>query len=316
MRIALAILAAAVIAVALAVLIGFAPTHHPVRSVAGLGVARASRELLAVIDTPGPVVLETVNSADWAVTRDGLINLKHPKAVAAGLTDGDEPIQIYFHALHHPTQGLFIVDTGVEMALRDRPDTAAIRGFISSAMHLEKMKFHQPLGDYLAAHPNEPLQGVLLTHLHLDHVTGMADVPAGTPVYTGPGEATDRNVLNALMAPTVDRALAGKGDINEWPFHPDADHRFEGVVDVFGDGSVWAIWVPGHTAGTTAYLVRTTEGPVLLTGDACHTRWGWDNEVEPGSFTADAPRGVASLGRLHTLVKEHPAINVRLGHQR
>jgi hypothetical protein len=33
-------------------------------------------------------------------------------------------------------------------------------------------------------------------------------------------------------------------------------------------------------------LARTTTGPVLLTGDTCHTRWGWDNSVEPGTSRA------------------------------
>jgi glyoxylase-like metal-dependent hydrolase (beta-lactamase superfamily II) len=88
------------------------------------------------------------------------------------------------------------------------------------------------------------------------------------------------------------------------------------VVDVFGDGTVWALWVPGHTLGSTAYLVRTPKGPVLLTGDACHTRWGWEHDVEPGTFSSDLPRSAESLARLRRLAAEHPAIDVRLGHQR
>jgi hypothetical protein len=52
-----------------------------------------------------------------------------------------------------------------------------------------------------------------------------------------------------------------------------------------------------------------------LTGDTCHTAWGWENDVEPGSFTADHPGNAESLARLRTLVREHPAIEVRLGHQ-
>ena len=91
---------------------------------------------------------------------------------------------------------------------------------------------------------------------------------------------------------------------------------FEGVVDIFGDGSAWALWVPGHTGGSTAYLLRTPRGPVLLTGDACHTRWGWDHSVEPGSFSSDVPRSAESLARLERLVAEHPGVDVRLGHQR
>ena len=271
--------------------------------------------MLAVIDQPGPIEVETVASADWVVPRKGLINLDHPRARAAGLTDGLEPIQVYFHALRHPTRGLFLVDTGMERALRDRPDQAAFRGLVASQMHLEALKVNVALGDWLATHPG-PVAGVFLTHLHPDHLTGMADVAAGTPIHAGPGEATERGFVNLFLQPNIDRALAGKGLLASWPFAPEVDGAFEGVVDIFGDGSAWAIWVPGHTGGSTAYLLRTPRGPVLLTGDACHTRWGWDHQVEPGSFSSDVPRSAVSLARLQRLVAEHPGVEVRLGHQR
>jgi glyoxylase-like metal-dependent hydrolase (beta-lactamase superfamily II) len=84
---------------------------------------------------------------------------------------------------------------------------------------------------------------------------------------------------------------------------------------VLGDGSLWALWTPGHTPGSTAYLARTPSGPVLLVGDACHTTWGWDHDVEPGSYSGDVPRSRTSLDHLQRLVAEHPSIDVRVGHQ-
>ena len=90
---------------------------------------------------------------------------------------------------------------------------------------------------------------------------------------------------------------------------------FAGVLDIFNDRSVWALRVPGHTPGCTAYLVRTPDGPVLLVGDACHTAWGWENGVEPGSFSHDKPASAKSLAMLQALVERHPEIDVRLGHQ-
>jgi glyoxylase-like metal-dependent hydrolase (beta-lactamase superfamily II) len=87
-------------------------------------------------------------------------------------------------------------------------------------------------------------------------------------------------------------------------------------LDVFGDGSVWALWVPGHTPGSVAYVVRTTHGPVLLTGDASHTRWGWEHNVEPGSFSGNMPKSVESFTRLKALAEKVPGIDVHLGHQR
>ncbi len=112
-----------------------------------------------------------------------------------------------------------------------------------------------------------------------------------------------------------DQLLKDKQPLQEWHFQPDPQNKLEGIIDVFEDGSVFAIKVPGHTPGSTAFLIRTTHGPVLLTGDTCHTRWGWEHTVEPGDFTEDQARNLKSLKSLKELVASHPQIEVRLGHQ-
>lgn len=185
---------------------------------------------------------------------------------------------------------------------------------VRKAMHVEKMKLGTDTAALLTREP--PLAGVLLTHLHLDHVSGMQDVPRGMPIYSGPREAGDREFMYLFTHGTIDRQLDGQDPIEELAFAPDPGGHFAGVVDLFGDGTVFAILVPGPTAGSLAYLVRTPKGPVLLTGDTCHTRWGWDHGVEPGSFSGNRPENAISLGNLRALVARHPGIDVRLGHQR
>lgn len=108
---------------------------------------------------------------------------------------------------------------------------------------------------------------------------------------------------------------AHRGSDREWKFARDAGGRFDGFVDVFGDGSVWAIWVPGHTPSSTAYLVRTAHRPVLP-GDASHTRWGWENPVEPGTYSNDPDQGAASFYKLRAFAAAHPNLEERVGHQR
>lgn len=279
---------------------------------ASLGVARATSDLEAVVDVPGPLTVETVVGADWAVDASGLINLDHPKAKAAGLHDELVPIVIAFHAVHHPTRGLFLVDTGVDRALRDDREHTAFGGVAGRFLHADRLVVKQDTAGWLAG---RPVRGVFLTHLHLDHLTGMRDVPNDAELFTGPAESAEVGLLPRLLRGVTDQALEGKGPLHELAFRPDRDGAFAGVLDVFGDGSFWALHVPGHTKGSTAYLARTTRGPVLMTGDACHTRWGWENGVEPGSFSDDRPASADSLARLRAFVAKHPRIDVRLGHQ-
>ena len=286
-----------------------AATSHPVAE-AKLGTASSPLAMEAVIDEPGPVAVETVVGAGWHVPLSGLLNLDHPEARAARLEDREETIHVAFHALHHPSRGTFLVDTGVERAIFEDPGSAAVRGLAAKFMHVGDMKRQTDTKSWIDAHGGR-VSGVFLTHLHLDHVSGMRDVPAGTPVFVGPGETNERSFGNLFVAPSLDRALEGKPAISTLVFAPESD----GVLDVFGDATVFAIHVPGHTAGSTAYVIRSPSGPVLLTGDACHTSWGWEHGVEPGTFSADKPKSAESLARLRALAARHPALDVRLGHQ-
>lgn len=298
---------------------GCAATTHPVVP-AALAKTPTTQPLSAVIDRPGPVTVETIDSATWVVPRSGLVNLDDPKAKAAHLTDELEPVHLYFHVLRHPTRGVFLIDTGAERALRDAPGDAAIRGLLAKVAHTERMKFLKPLGDFLPTlrdaegHLEEPT-GVFLTHLHLDHVAGLRDLPRSVPVYVGVGEAQHRAFDHLFTAGVVDEGMRGHTPLLEVSFVPDPDGLFEGVRDLFGDGSVWALWTPGHTPGSVSFVARTPEGPVLFTGDACHTRWGWENVVEPGEFSSDRPRSRKSLEALEALAAKHPKMVVKLGHQ-
>lgn len=292
---------------------GCALTSHPVGKPA-LGKASSSAEMERLIDQPGPVQLETIDSAHWSVPLAGLLNLDSPAAVQAGLKDRDEPIQIYAHLLKHPQRGNYLVDTGVSRKLVDDPGKEGLNWLIQKVMHIERLQIRKSTGEIVQGVDGK-LSGVFFTHLHIDHISGMPDIANDVPLYIGASESTTTSFKNMFVRGASDQLLKDKQPLQEWHFQPDPQDRFEGIVDVFEDGSVYAIKVPGHTPGSTAFLIRTTHGPVLLTGDTCHTRWGWEHTVEPGDFTEDQARNLKSLKELKELVARHPQIEVRLGHQ-
>jgi glyoxylase-like metal-dependent hydrolase (beta-lactamase superfamily II) len=292
---------------------GCALSSHPVTN-AALGKTSSGAEMERLIDQPGPIQLETFNSADWSVPLAGLLNLKSPAAIAAGLIDRDEPIQVYAHLLKHPQRGNFLVDTGVSKKLVDNPGKEGLNWLIQKVMHTEKLQLRKSTSEILQSMDGK-LSGVFFTHLHIDHISGMPDIPNDVSLYIGASESTATSFKNMFVRGATNQLLQDKQPLQEWHFQPDPQNKFEGIIDVFEDGSVFAISVPGHTPGSTAFLIRTIRGPVLLTGDACHTRWGWEHTVEPGDFTEDNDRNLKNLKRLKELVARYPQIDVRLGHQ-
>jgi N-acyl homoserine lactone hydrolase len=300
-------------AVTIAALSACTQTTHPTKP-ADLGRPISSAAMESLIDQPGPIELKTIVGADWTADLSGLLNLNDPKAVQAGLKDREESIQIYAYLVRHPTRGFFMVDTGVSKRLVEDPAGLGVGWVLRHFAHIEKMQVRQ---DTLSVIKSEgaPLKGVFMTHLHLDHISGMPDVPKDVPIYTGPGEPEYSNFENMFVQGMEDRFFEGRSALQEFQFSKDPDGKLDGVIDVFGDGSFFAIQSPGHTPGSLAFVARTPTGPVLLTGDTCHTRWGWDHGVEPGTFIDDREHNRKNLLALKALSERHPKTIVKLGHQ-
>lgn len=267
-----------------------------------------------LISKPTKVELSTIESASWSVPLSGLINFKNYVSEKAGLLDRDEPIKVFAHVIHHPKFGYFLIDTGVSEKFKDNPSSLGISWLVKKNMHLEKMKIQKSTAQILIELP-EKINGVFFTHLHLDHISGMPDIANDIPLYIGKSESTEKYFINMFVKHSTDNILNSKASLHEWEFSKNPNDTFEGIIDIFSDHTVFALSVPGHTSGSTAYLVRTINGPVLITGDTCHTLWGWQNSVEPGDFTRDQSKNRESLIKLKKMVEKFPEINVRLGHQ-
>ncbi|TGM12235.1 MBL fold metallo-hydrolase [Leptospira selangorensis] len=261
----------------------------------------------------GPIIVKKIIAADWLAEREGLINLKDLKAVAAGLQSGKESIQIYFYVMDHPKFGRYVIDTGLADIFRKDKKEWPVSGIVASQMNLGELKIHTTIKEWLQKEPKK-VEGIFLTHLHLDHILGTQDFPAGTSMYTGQNEPGDSRFLHLFVQGSTDTLLGHDTSLSELNFlgREGSPIRF---LDFFGDQSLYIISVPGHTEGSIAFLIKSTNGVQLVTGDTCHTSWGWLNNVTPGGFTKDLERNKVSLDLLQAVAAKFPKIQIHPGHQ-
>ena len=156
-------------------------------------------------------------------------------------------------------EGVFVVDLGWSGA-----DRALRRGLAR-----------------IGARP-EDVTDVFLTHSHRDHIMGWRAVrqarfhlaQAEVPLFQG--ERAHADLPSRIIRAVRGHAGPWPGEVAVRPFSRD-------TVFVLGADTVRAFLIPGHTAGSTAYLHRG----VLFAGDAIarpyHTGYG----PAMGIFTAD-----------------------------
>jgi len=112
---------------------------------------------------------------------------------------------------------------------------------------------------------------VVNSHLHMDHCGCNEFFKRATMMIHARELATAR-----------DAASEGKGYFRaDWD-HPMAVDAIERERDLFGDGRVVLIPLPGHTPGTTGALARLDQsGSMLLTADAVTLRANLDADTVP-----------------------------------
>ena len=83
--------------------------------------------------------------------------------------------------------------------------------------------------------------------------------------------------------------------------------------DLFGDGSVHAVFTPGHTHGHTSYVLRLRDREVLIAGDAIYTMRTLEESVLPYRM-ADEHHFRRSLKEIQRYRERTPGALIIPGH--
>ena len=187
------------------------------------------------------------------------------------------------------TDSCYLIRHGEQEMMWDTGLSAGLKG---GSQDIGPVVFHldKTLAEQLAQLGLKPadIDIVGISHMHPDHT----------------GQAAEFTTAKLLIGKQDFEKTAGKDD----PFGPwrgsgkpvtllTADH------DIFGDGSVVALHLPGHTPDHLALLVRLASGPVLLTGDLYHSTMAREKRGVP-PFNTSRDETLASMDRFEKMAKE------------
>jgi len=141
--------------------------------------------------------------------------------------------------------------------------------------------------------PND-IEYFSVSHSHFDHL-GNANLLSSATFLV---DKDERAHMFRQQARTNGRAF---------PHYSKLEHaktiEFDGDYDVFGDGSVTILEMPGHTPGhTTLQLKLNNTGPILLSGDLYHFEEARLLKTVP-KFNTDVARTLDSMDRFEVIAK-------------
>lgn len=173
-------------------------------------------------------------------------------------------------------------DTGLPGALVGRPEPAPGGFSLRTSIRDQLTR--------VGVRPDQ-ISFVGISHYHGDHTGQAADFPGATLLIGTP----DWEVIRARPeeAAKFTPWISGGSRVQPVP----ADH------DVFGDGSVMMLNMPGHTPGHHTLLVRLpTTGYVLLSGDLYHFTENFRTGGMP-SFNQNRTDTLASMDRFRAIAR-------------
>lgn len=235
-----------------------------------------------------------------------IINLAHEKA--AEIEDATVEIPVTVSLVRHKAFGDYLIDAGLDSSYVNNP-YGTVRGLFAGKM----AKGSQVPGTHIAAileRDNIQIRGLWLTHLHPDHTAGIIDLPKNIPYVAGPGE----RYINFRFFMQTDH-LKGIRQLYEIDFMQGIDLSPLGKgVDLWGDGSFWAIESGGHSKGHVMYFINGVEEQVLVTGDACNDRYQFDTGIGPGSYSKDVEQAQEVLEKIIAFKEHYPGVRLVFGH--
>jgi glyoxylase-like metal-dependent hydrolase (beta-lactamase superfamily II) len=264
-----------------------------------------------VLSHPRDISLTTFQTG--VIHMDACLNLDPASPRQSECDHTPRDLAALVHWVHHPRSGDFLIDAGFDDSFAKHPPYGNYTGAMSLFNWANGVTNRQEPGADLSAQlarANVHPQAVFFTHLHPDHTGGVPSLGPQTELIFGKEEA------GFLARAAVANHFSDKSKFSTIDFsRAPAMLPLGPSVDLFGDGSLWAISVPGHTDDDIAYLINGAT-PVLLTGDASHFAWAFQNGVAPrGWDKAGTVRGYASLEQLRAFARAYPGVKLIYGHE-
>jgi N-acyl homoserine lactone hydrolase len=261
-------------------------------------------ELEAILSAEAPI------SEGYVFRRGG----SRAGALLAAFRPGAETFDVPCLAfvLRHPGAGTILVDTGLHPDAGEslRRDFGPAMGFFFRGLRPAREPFDRQLRR-LGIEP-AAVGTVVMTHLHVDHTSGMRLLPNAEFVCareewsaaTGGHIPAASGYVRAHLPPESRMRLLDFEAVGE-PFGP-----FSRSIDLLGDGTVLLLSTPGHTAGHLSVLVSLAEGRrVLLVGDAAYTLRSIEEQILP-ALTADDEASRRSLAEIARFAEDDPRATV------
>lgn len=250
----------------------------------------------------GSASAQSPTPATVSITRLECGRLKAPRDIAAfndahALDGVKRALVTSCYLIRHGADYL-LWDTGYPRAMTEAP-TSPFAAFPSIVDQLATLKVDPA-----------KITRIGISHYHGDHI-GQAQAFPGATLLIGKGD------WDALKAAAPGDKRMGAPDPTPLAHWLTGGGKAEPVVgdkDVFGDGSVTMLDLPGHTPGHHALLVRLkARGWVLLSGDVAHVASNYATDGVP-TFNTNRADSLASLDRVKATAKALKALVV-IGHE-
>ena len=196
------------------------------------------------------------------------------------------------------TSSCYLIRHGSDYLLWDTGLPAALKGAATNDTDALSPTLDATIPEQLSELDLTPddIGRIGISHYHFDHTGQAADFPDAELII----DARDWDVLASDPLPTFAEGFANPDLVKPW-LNGGKLTATRGDTDIFGDGSVTMMTMPGHTPGSTALLVRLAEaGPVLLSGDVVHFGEQIGRAGVP-TFNWDRADTVSSIARMTQL---------------
>jgi glyoxylase-like metal-dependent hydrolase (beta-lactamase superfamily II) len=248
---------------------------------------------------------------DAFYARGGRLDALH----AIGFRSKRIEIPIPAYIVEHPGGGTFLIDTGFHASVA--VDAKKNLGPILGRLFNSTMGPAEAVPDQMRARGLDPgaVKYVVMTHLHVDHASGVAQFPGATFIVTS-REWTAATEEKGLTDGYVKRQFDHAFDWRTVDFDGDEVNSFASfgrTLDLFGDGSVRLAFTPGHTLGHMSVILRTKEGEFLVVADAAYTMRTVRESVMPYG-AHDEHEFRRSLKEVQRYIEQTPSATISVGH--